>query len=675
MPVTDRRAWVSRHDPILTAADPASPLTVGNGSLAFTADVTGLQTLSDACAAVTPQCTMADWGWHSIPAPTDTGRWTLDDVRLEPFDFCGRRVTYARARYPETAQVYDWLRENPHKASLLRVGFRLQGETLAAEDFSGVQQRLHLNSGVLVSLWSLCGAAGEVITACDPERDALAFRITCPLLASGLTVDLDFPYGAPEISGADWNAPERHRTCLTGSVIRREMDDLQYSVRVDAPGARLEQVQPHRIRITASGETLAVCLSLSKAAEPERLSAAEVIRRSEDGWADFWQRGGMIDLSGVDDARAAEMERRIVLSLYQLAVNSSGRMPPAETGLVCNSWYGKAHLEMHFWHMAWAPLWGHGELLERSLPWYHRILPKARENAARNGYRGARWPKMIADTGEESPSVIATLLFWQQPHILTLLTLLLRTMEASRRSDFLRVHWPLVRETADFMADYPVADAQGVYHIEPPVYPVQERFEPKQTRDPAFEAAYWRFGLMLAIDWAEQLGEAVPEKWRDVQAHMVLPPMRLGLYAAHAAAQEPFDGTTDDHPSMLMCLGVLPGEGIDRNAMARTVKAVRERWDFASLWGWDFAVMAMTAQRLGDAAQAVELLMYPQEKNAYVASGHNRQADRHDLPLYLPGNGSLLLAAALLAAGGEGCEPGFAAAGWKARCEGIFPCL
>ena len=657
----DRRAWVSRHDPVLTAPDPASPLTVGNGSLAFTADVTGLQTLYDAYACVTPLCTMADWGWHSIPAPTPDGRYTLDDVQLEPFDFCGRQVRYARTRYPETAHVYDWLRENPHRANLLRIGLCMNGQPLTAEAFSGGRQQLHLYEGWLESRWVLRGVPGEVVTACDPEQDALAFCIRCPLLTAGLTVELDFPYGAPEITGANWAAPEKHRTTLAGCVVRREMDDLQYAVRISAPGAHLEQTGPHRIRITAAGEQLDLCLSLAKG-EPEAASAGEILRRCSQWWAEFWQRGGAVDLSGVADARAAELERRIVLSLYLLAVNSCGRMPPAETGLTCNSWYGKAHLEMHFWHAAWAPLWGHGALLERCLPWYHQHLPQARENAARNGYRGARWPKMIADTAVDSPSVIATLLVWQQPHIITLLTLLLRTMDASRVPEFLRVHWPLIRETAEFMADFAAEDAAGIFHIAPPVIPVQERFEPAATCDPAFETAYWRHGLTLALQWADMLGEAVPERWRVVRDGMAAPPLRDGLYVPHASAG--FDDALDDHPSVLMCLGVLPGEGVDRAAMARTLDAVLKRWDFPSLWGWDFAVMAMTAQRLGDLPQALDLLLHPSEKNAYEANGHNRQADRADLPLYLPGNGSLLLAAAQLFAAGTPFLPG-------AACEGL----
>src|ERR1035441_10423502 len=40
----NRREVVSRHNPTLRALDPRSPLSVGNGEFAFTADPTGLQT-------------------------------------------------------------------------------------------------------------------------------------------------------------------------------------------------------------------------------------------------------------------------------------------------------------------------------------------------------------------------------------------------------------------------------------------------------------------------------------------------------------------------------------------------------------------------------------------------------------------------------------------------------
>ena len=56
---------VSRHNPKVTQFDKYSPLTVGNGEFAFTADATGLQTFPELYEAGTPLCTQSQWGWHT----------------------------------------------------------------------------------------------------------------------------------------------------------------------------------------------------------------------------------------------------------------------------------------------------------------------------------------------------------------------------------------------------------------------------------------------------------------------------------------------------------------------------------------------------------------------------------------------------------------------------------
>ena len=85
--------------------------------------------------------------------------------------------------------------------------------------------------------------------------------------------------------------------------------------------------------------------------------------------------GGAIDLSGNDDPRAAELERRIVLSQYVMAVHDAGSLPPQETGLAVNSWFGKFHMEMYWWHAAHWALWGRPEILEKSLSHLTELMP------------------------------------------------------------------------------------------------------------------------------------------------------------------------------------------------------------------------------------------------------------------------------------------------------------
>ena len=132
-------------------------------------------------------------------------------------------------------------------------------------------------------------------------------------------------------------------------------------------------------------------------------------------WESFWQSGAAIDLARCTDRRAPELERRIVLSQYLTAVNCSGHVPPQETGLGANSWQGKFHLEMHWWHAAHFVLWGRPELLARSIDWYRTILPAAKKWAGQQGYEGARWPKQVGLDGRDSPNEIGRSLSGSSP--------------------------------------------------------------------------------------------------------------------------------------------------------------------------------------------------------------------------------------------------------------------
>jgi hypothetical protein len=62
-------------------------------------------------------------------------------------------------------------------------------------------------------------------------------------------------------------------------------------------------------------------------------------------------------------------------------------------------------------------------------------------------------------------------------------------------------------------------------------------------------------------------------------------------------------------------------------------------------------------------------------KNTYLVNGHNFQSER--LRIYLPGNGGLLAAVAMMAAGFEGSDienPGFPKDGkWEVKWEALKP--
>jgi hypothetical protein len=678
----DRRAPVTRHNITLHAADPLAPLSVGNGEFAFTADITGLQTFPEFHELGMPLGTHAQWGWHSLP---NSENYRLEDT-LEDYVVDGRDVPYATGRGQSGgfSPAASWLRANPHRLHLGQIGLRLvrtDGAPAEIGDLENPRQTLDLWAGVLDSRFELEGQPVRVLTVCHPERDVLAVRVESPLLATGrLAISLAFPYGSAEWrNAADWYHPDRHTTQarIAGrqADLARVLDEDRYHVRVACSAAGTIRVKAqHAYEIARQdGGPLEVVFAFAPGEIAEPLPDFDAVRAAAaHHWQRFWSSGGAIDFSACTDPRAAELERRVVLSQYLTAIQCAGSVPPQETGLVCNSWFGKFHLEMHWWHAAHFALWGRLPLLERSLPWYRSILPQAQATAKRQGYRGARWPKMISPDGRDSPSEVGVFLIWQQPHPLYYAELCYR---ADPERETLERYREIVFETAEFMASYPVWDEAGRrYVLGPALIPAQESYGPERalTLNPTFELAYWHWGLETAQTWRERLGLERQPQWERVLQRLARPTIREGAYTA--IETPPFIIPTD-HPSMLAALGFVPPTPlIDPEVMGRTLDRVLQTWEWPTTWGWDYPMMAMTAARLGRAEQAIDALFIEAEKNRYLANGHNFQTAR--LPLYLPGNGGLLAAVAMMAAGWDGCpdrpSPGFPADGrWHVRWEGL----
>jgi len=214
-------------------------------------------------------------------------------------------------------------------------------------------------------------------------------------------------------------------------------------------------------------------------------------------------------------------------------------------------------------------------------------------------------------------------------------------------------------------------EVDGVFHLGPPVMPAQEFYKAAETQDPTFELAYWWFALELAQRFRERRGMGRKPEWDRVQAGLARPSLDGDHYAAVAGGGA---SRTDDHPSMLLALGFVPPTPlIDAGVMRTTLDWVLGAWEWDSAWGWDYATMAMTAARLGDGDAAVDLLLRDGVKNRYDKAGHN-PAMGSFLPLYLPGNGGLLAAVSLMAAGWDGGPgaPGIPDDGtWRVAHEGL----
>jgi len=673
----DRYALVTRHNPAVHEANSLAPLSVGNGEFAFTVDVTGLQSFPEFYGGGIPLSTQSHWGWHSFPDPKGH---TLSDT-FELFDTYGRPVPYATQRNSEAGKT---LRVSPHRLGLGHMGLEItkaDGTLATIQDIKNIDQSLDLWQGVIVSRFTVENIPVEVHTTCHPDHDLVAISVHSDLVSQGrVAVTFRFAYGSDQFGKApeNWTQPDQHQTTIisqnnTQTDLLRSLDKDQYYVSMrHASDSRFGRSASHTFTLTpaANSSTLSFCTAFSKTSiSPIQETVSQTLAQSSAHWQHFWSTGGAIDLSGSKDKRALELERRIVLSQYVLAIQCAGSKPPQETGLTFNSWHGKFHLEMHWWHAVNLALWDRITLLEKSLPWYSKILATAQAATRVQGYDGVRWPKMVGPEGRDSPSDVGTLLIWQQPHPIYYAELCYR---AHPNVQTLEKHKEIVFETARFMVSYAHWDkSEQRYVLGPPVIPAQECHPAKQTMNPTFELEYWDWALKVAQQWRQRLGLPRQPKWDHVIKHLSDLPEKNGIYL-----MEENRWITRDHPSLLGAMGILPGIKADRETMRRTLHKIMTDWDWQSTWGWDFPMIAMTAARLGEPDIAINILLKDTVKNTYLVNGHNYLSDR--LPIYLPGNGALLTAISMMAAGWDGAPdtraPGFPKDGrWDVKWENLRP--
>jgi hypothetical protein len=696
----DRAAWVSRHHPVNRTVDFDAPLTVGNGGFAFTADITGLQTLTaDYHRNGIPTETLARWCWVSDENPNG---YHLSDTHQSYRQPDGTTLGFPTK---QASPAGEWLRRNPrlHPLGLLALEWdKDDGSELVAADIESPHQELDLWRGVLTSRFNLGGVPVEVVTVCDPGSDTVGVRITSAWVEKGrLRVRLAFPRGhdpaVKNTPGFDWSQPERHRSDLAevagrGTVIRRTVAQTTYAVSLSRP---VRAVGLHQFRLEATpaeGRVLAFSVGFSPGVDALPAKAVDtLLSASAAAWESFWRTTAAVDFSGSTNPLAAKLEQRVVLSRYLVAVQSAGDVPPQESGLTCNTWYGKHHTEMIWWHTAQFALWGQDAALEKNLAWYRAQLPAARALAASRGLKGARWAKMTGPDLRESPGG-NPLIVWNQPHPIYLAELLYRNRPTP---ELLATYRDLVLETAEALASMLHWDAaRGAYVLGPPLWIVQEIHDPGTSQNPTFELAYWRWALGVAQQWRARLGLPRVHAWDHALAH--LPPLaqRDGKYVALESHPDTWTrrDSRHDHPAMLMPLGVLPGgPDVDRHTMERTLDAVLAEWDWeAKIWGWDYPMIAMTAARLGRPDTAVEILLRDGPNNRYLPNGHCPQrsdekldpsappgARRREIAVYLPANGAFLAAVALMVEGWDGCttpHPGIPKDGtWVVKAEGLRP--
>ena len=686
----DREALVARNNPQVSSFDSLASLSVGNGEFAFTVDATGLQTFPLVYKKGVPLGTQSQWGWHSFGNPN---KYKPEEY-LKEHDFGrGHKEIYA-CQFKEDGrqkEASNWYRMNPHRLHLGIVGLEL-GDDVKTSDITDIAQTLDMWNGVINSHFTLKGNAFDVQTVCHPQMDMISASITSPA-RGGVKLHFPYPTGAHADDACNWDANNKHTTDIVfenaQSAVLKRSTVYYVSLRWEGK-ASLKEKSANYFVLTPAEDKLAFSCKFTSAfpgtvfeSEPAVYTSAdtlptfaETLAAGNSYWNNFWKNGAAVDFSHCTDPRAKELERRVVLSQYLLAIQSAGSVPPQETGLTYNSWFGKFHLEMIWWHQAWQALWGHPELLDRTLGWYETVEPVAREIARRQGFDGVRWMKMTDPSGTEAPSNVGSFLIWQQPHFIYLAELVYR---ANPSDEVIKKYNHLVQETAKFMYSFATYDEFHGRFILKGAIPAQETLRAATTINPPFELSYWHYAMNVAQQWRERVGEKRNLEWDEMIDK--LSPLAYNEDSLYLAAENAVDTYKDirftsDHMAVLGSVGILPMNKLIRaDYMKNTLHWVWDNWNWGKTWGWDYPMTAMNATRLGEPEKAVGALLMDKRTNTYLLNGHNYQDGR--LRCYLPGNGGLLTAVALMCAGWDGCEvknPGFPQDGtWDVRWEGLKP--
>lgn len=595
-----KKDFISQFDIINDFIDLENPLSLGNGNFAFTCDITGLQTFYKEYSQI-PLCTMSNYHWAKRP---HCGSYPFQSYRK------ASDKTIVRYMTDTTAKDYALFRDDVFKFDIFKIGFYYLGKPLDIHKVTNVYQHLYLYDGKIESTFYYQGECVTVKTTIPQLHNNLHINIHTKL--KGLSLHIFFLLPDSSIQGG---TDEDGNFSIFDDYIERNLDLCQYKIYF-------------KTNLQSSGNTFFVeedsflCLSL------------------DNDFKKDTKMNQYFDTAKPFNTQDEELNRRMVLSLYLMKVNTLGIYPPAETGLTCNSWYGKFHLEMHLWHHLGLIRFGLHSYVLPSLKWYLSLYETGKNRAAEQGYKGIRLPKMTDYRGLDTPSNIGCLLIWQMPHLIFMLDEILKQDEKALS---IQEFFPICIGIIDFLSSFFYLK-NGKYHLDTPLIPANENIE--YDRDtPIFEECYVIHTFQIFKCWVKKYKLDYDLKRID---HILLNyaplPIYDNCYEAFIGTSETFTKYNYDHPILVGMYSFFQSSIVDPEIIKNTLHKILKMWSLDDTWGWDFPMLAMSAYHVGDKELAIQILKLTAFKNTYKKNGHNPQIPKKELPLYLPGNGALLLA-------------------------------
>jgi hypothetical protein len=252
----------------------------------------------------------------------------------------GRLVNYNQPN-PAQNDISNWLRENPHRINLATIGFAFGAETVTEAVLKDKFQVLDMWTGKINSTFVYNGSTVVVETSADSDSDTVAIGVQSDLLNTGsLQIFFDFPYPTKDKFNAPFvgvfNATDQHQTSLQSNgkkaVIRHDMGATGYNLNLQWDvDAQVSGPTPgtHRYTLKSTNSTrIQLVVNFSPLKGSPYPTYESVTEASTKWWRNYWSSGAFVDLTGVANPKATEIQRRIIQSQYLVAVNSASSLPP-----------------------------------------------------------------------------------------------------------------------------------------------------------------------------------------------------------------------------------------------------------------------------------------------------------------------------------------------------------
>jgi trehalose/maltose hydrolase-like predicted phosphorylase len=234
-------------------------------------------------------------------------------------------------------------------------------------------------------------------------------------------------------------------------------------------------------------------------------------------WSDLWRSD--IQISG-----QPELQSWVRSNLYALwsSIREGADTSISPVGLSSDNYAGLVFWDAETW-MYPSLLLMHPDVAESVVEYRRKTLPEAMSNAAELGYSGSLFPWNGAGTGDLNQECHS----WNPPHCITQIHLqgdialsVWQYYLATGDTAWLRSHWSLLRNIAEFWASRVTPNADGSYSIENVAGPDEYS---NGVDDGVFTNAGAATALRNATRAAQILGEPAPAQWTAIADKLRIP--------------------------------------------------------------------------------------------------------------------------------------------------------